>query len=339
MAIQPSQGIGAPSNEIETVEVLVPSRRALLPSNRTLAAPEFHQLGAVPPATEWFANIANPNTRRAYRTDLSEFMAFVGVFSPEELQLVTRAHVLAWRKDLERRELSGGTIRRKLAALSSLFESLSDANAVTHNPVKGVRRPRVESYEGKTPVLGDAQARHLLKLPAGEDLKAKRDRALLSLLLYHGLRREELSSLQVEDIHPRRGVPHLRVHGKGGKVRHIPLHPGTQELLTDYLEARGHAHEKSGALFRPLRNNRTGELVRTLSGDGIYKLVRGYAKKLGVAIGVHALRATAATNALEHEADIAKVQEWLGHANIATTRLYDRRKSRPEDSPTFKVRY
>ncbi|EQD53883.1 Phage integrase:Phage integrase, partial [mine drainage metagenome] len=88
-----------------------------------------------------------------------------------------------------------------------------------------------------------------------------------------------------------------------------------------------------------LRNNRTGELGRTLSGDGIYKLVRSYAKKLGVTIGAHALRATAATNALEHEADIAKVQEWLGHANIATTRLYDRRKSRPEDSPTFKVSY
>lgn len=49
--------------------------------------------------------------------------------------------------------------------------------------------------------------------------------------------------------------------------------------------------------------------------------------------------ATAATNALEHEADIAKVQEWLGHANIAATRLSDRRKGRPEDSPTFKVSY
>jgi integrase len=53
----------------------------------------------------------------------------------------------------------------------------------------------------------------------------------------------------------------------------------------------------------------------------------------------HSLRATAATNALDHEAGIAKVQEWLGHANIATTRFYDRRKTRPEDSPTFKVRY
>jgi site-specific recombinase XerC len=54
---------------------------------------------------------------------------------------------------------------------------------------------------------------------------------------------------------------------------------------------------------------------------------------------VHSLRATAATNALSHESDIAKVQEWLGHANVSTTRLYDRRKSKPEDSPTFRVKY
>jgi site-specific recombinase XerC len=55
--------------------------------------------------------------------------------------------------------------------------------------------------------------------------------------------------------------------------------------------------------------------------------------------GLCSLHATAATNALSHEADIAKVQEWLGHANVYTTRLYDRRKMRPEDSPTFRVRY
>ena len=61
----------------------------------------------------------------------------------------------------------------------------------------------------------------------------------------------------------------------------------------------------------------------------------------GEAIGVcvHSMRATAATNALSNEADIAKVQEWLGHANVSTTRLYDRRKTRPEDSPTFHVKY
>jgi hypothetical protein len=67
--------------------------------------------------------------------------------------------------------------------------------------------------------------------------------------------------------------------------------------------------------------------------------VRGYSAQLGFEIGAHVLRATAATNALDHQADIAKVQEWLGHANISTTRIYDHRRTRPEDSPTFKVAY
>jgi integrase/recombinase XerD len=58
-----------------------------------------------------------------------------------------------------------------------------------------------------------------------------------------------------------------------------------------------------------------------------------------VGVCVHSMRATAATNALSNEADIAKVQEWLGHANVSTTRLYDRRKTRPEDCPTFHVKY
>ena len=91
--------------------------------------------------------------------------------------------------------------------------------------------------------------------------------------------------------------------------------------------------------FRPVRNNRTGQLEGAITPDGIYQLVRAYSAELGFEIGAHALRATAATNALDHEADIEKVQEWLGHANIATTRIYDHRRSRPEDSPTFKVMY
>ena len=68
----------------------------------------------------------------------------------------------------------------------------------------------------------------------------------------------------------------------------------------------------------------------------MYKIVRGYAGRLGVKIGPHSFRATAATNALEHEADIARVQEWLGHADIATTRMYDKHRWRPEDSPTLR---
>ena len=88
---------------------------------------------------------------------------------------------------------------------------------------------------------------------------------------------------------------------------------------------------------------RTRAINKARATDGVYKVVRHYVEKIGIGdmqnLGAHALRATAATNALDHEADIAKVQEWLGHANIATTRLYDKRKSRPEDSPTFKVTY
>ena len=79
-----------------------------------------------------------------------------------------------------------------------------------------------------------------------------------------------------------------------------------------------------------------------MTGDGLYKMIKAYAALAEVEVEglcLHALRATAATNALEHAADIAFVQGWLGHANISTTRLYDRRQSRPEDSPTFKVNY
>lgn len=308
-----------------------------------LTAVEFQNLAHVPAEVEWFANIDNKRTRRAYQIDMRDFMSFVGIQRPEEFRIVTRAHVIAWRKSLEARALGGATIRRKLAALSSLFEYLCDKNAVTHNPVKGVKRPKVESYEGKTPALGDHQARELLNAPDSETLKGKRDRAMLSMLLYHGLRREELTTLSVKDITPRRGVLHVRVHGKGGKTRYLPLHPGTAELLTEYVEALGHGGDLASPLFRPVRNNLTGTLGEPMTTDGVYKVVKYYARKVGIGdierLGVHALRATAATNALDHEADIAKVQEWLGHANIATTRIYDRRKHRPEDSPTFKVAY
>ena len=71
-------------------------------------------------------------------------------------------------------------------------------------------------------------------------------------------------------------------------------------------------------------------------------MVKAYGAAAGVQLEglcLHALRATAATNALDQDSDIARVQEWLGHTNISTTRLYDRRRSKPEDSPTFKVSY
>ncbi len=312
----------------------------ILPTERLLTAAEFHRLADVPPEAEWFANIRNPSTRRAYQAAIGDFMRFTGIVRPEEFRTVTRAHVIAWRDQLAGRGLGSSSVRHRLAALSSLFEHLCERNAVTHNPVKGVKRPRAESGEGRTPALGDHQARQLLAAPKDDSLRSKRDRAILSTLLFHALRRDELCKLRVKDSrHVRRGVAHLPVQGKGEKTRYVPLHPGTAALIHDYLQEAGHGADETGALFRPLRNNRTGRLDSAITPDGVYKLVRTYAKGIGAEIGAHALRATAATNALDHEADIAKVQEWLGHANIATTRIYDHRRTRPEDSPTFKVAY
>jgi integrase/recombinase XerD len=310
------------------------------PQARLLTAAAFQGLTDVPPEMEWFANLGNHATRRAYETALKDFMRFTGIERPEEFRNVTRAHVIAWRDELVRRALSAMTIRHRLSALASLFDYLCEKNAVTHNPVKGVKRPVPETTEGKTPALGDHQARKLLGAPAGDNLKAKRDRAILATLLYHALRRDELCKLKVKDYaQERRGVPHLKISGKGGKTRYVPLHPAASGLIADYLEAAGHGSDEGGPLFRPLHNSRDQASDQAITPDGVYRMVREYSARLGFEIGAHSLRATAATNALDHQADIAKVQEWLGHANISTTRIYDHRKTRPEDSPTFKVSY
>ena len=305
-----------------------------------LTADEFHRLSDVPPEVEWFANLSNPSTRRAYETAVKEFMRFTGIGRPEEFRTVTRAHIIAWRDELARRGLGGSTIRHRLASLASLFEYLCDKNAVTHNPVKGVERPRTESGEGKTPALGDHQARKLLDAPQEDTIKSKRDRAILSTLLFHALRREELCKLKVRDFrHARKGVPHLKVSGKGGKTRYLPLHPGTNGLITRLPRGGRPRHRRQRRAVPSCQQQPGRQAERAITADGVYKLVRAYSAQLGFEIGAHALRATAATNALDHQADIAKVQEWLGHANIATTRIYDHRRTRPEDSPTFKVAY
>ncbi|HLP78701.1 MAG TPA: tyrosine-type recombinase/integrase, partial [Candidatus Paceibacterota bacterium] len=171
--------------------------------------------------------------------------------------------------------------------------------------------------------------------------QGKRDRAMLAVLLYHGLRATELCLLRIKDYAERRGVRMLCIHGKGGKLRYIPVHPKAVAAINDYLEESNHAASEETPLFipspersrrmKPMLRQRVRELILRYNKNGL-ELPRGTARP-------HALRATAATNALEHGADIAKVQDWLGHANPATTRLYDKRKNRPEDSPTFRVVY
>jgi integrase len=104
------------------------------------------------------------------------------------------------------------------------------------------------------------------------------DRELyLTVLFYHELRRDELCKLMVKDVHERRGVKHLRVHGKGAKLRYVPLHPASQERIEDYLTAAGHGDVPSAPVFKPIRNNRRGTTDTALTTDGVYQLIKHYA--------------------------------------------------------------
>ena len=134
--------------------------------------------------------------------------------------------------------------RRRSDASSrrSLRSSIISARS-TRSPIircAAVKRPRAETGEGKTPAIADGQARKLLDAPPEGTLKGKRDRAILAVLFFHGLRREELCKLRVKDVEQRQGVAHLRIHGKGGKIRFVPAHPagiGADFQLPGHLRA------------------------------------------------------------------------------------------------------
>ena len=130
----------------------------------TLTAAQFQGLADVPPELEWFANLPNPNTRRAYHQDIQDFRP-----SPASpARRIPRGHPRPCHRlaqELDTQQLANDTIRRKLAALSSLYAYLCERHAVLHNPVLGVKRPRSMNREGVTPALGDHQARMLLEAP------------------------------------------------------------------------------------------------------------------------------------------------------------------------------
>ena len=217
------------------------------------------------------------------------------------------------------------------------------------NPVDGVKRPTANNNEGSTPALGDAQARRLLEAPAPDTLKGVRDRAILATLLYHGIRREELCLLAAAATC--RAARASCTSASRASATRSGLFPftrwrsGSSGNIWKWRNTAGGRHVTWTSPLPARENNRTGTLDQHLDPGSIYRnIVIKYAQATGInaeAIGVcvHSMRATAATNALSNEADIAKVQEWLGHANVSTTRLYDRRKSKPEDSPTFHVKY
>ena len=159
-------------------------------------AARFYALAEVPPEREWFANVPNESTRRAYKLDLTDFMASLGLTAPK-----ISASSLGRTSSPGAKISSVGSCRRRPFGGSSrrcprLFEYLCERNAVPLNPVKVVKRPKANNNEGTTPALSDEQARKLLKAPPEDTLKGVRDRAILAILLFRGIRRAELWTLR-----------------------------------------------------------------------------------------------------------------------------------------------
>ena len=303
-------------------------------------------LAAMPPREAWFAGIESEHNRRGYLRDVGEFMSFAGLSEPVQLRDATPDRVEAWREALLARPLRPATVRRKLSALSSLFDELLDRRTVAANPVRGVERPVEEEGRHAAPVLTGEQARRLLDAPPGGTVKGLRDRAILAVMLCQGLTREELCGLGVGDLVSIDGRPCLKVAGNRGRMRIAALHPETEQRIGAYLRRAGHGRDPSEPLFRPVANNRGGgRLARALDPGSVYSnVVRHHADRAGLmreveGLCAHSLRATAAATALRKGARPEAVRDWLGHASLAATLLYYRPPASDRIDPTLRISY
>jgi len=292
------------------------------------------------------ARTKSPETARYYKTDLLQFKEYFGIKNPEQYREITAKHITQWKLALQYgpqykiadkipkdtpKLIGNGAVARKLSSVSSLFTHYCSVGAMKANPFKVISRPSVDNHIGKSKIINEAEARKLLSAPLPYTIKGKRDRAILSTFLYHGLRRAEVCSLTMSSMFVDNGVNVFLIKGKGDKIRRVPINPSTIKLINEYLNASDHPGQEDDPLFLPLKNYKDEDNnLKHITGDGIYKIIMHYALQAGIDINKfhpHSLRATAATNALNNHADIVEVQKWLGHANIQTTRIYDHRET------------
>src|SRR5947199_503209 len=243
---------------------------AVVPSSRgSLQRLSVDQLAGIPEEQVWLASRKSARTRRAYHNDVAHFMRTFNIQSPEELRKIDHRAVMAWERLMREEQGSqASTVRRRLAALSSLFAHLVKFGVVEMNPVRDVERPVVNRREGMTLAFSQTQARAILDKPDPGTLLGVRDRAMLAVGLQVGFRRAEIASLKVGDFHMNRGYDSLKVTRKGGKKGSLAIHPQVVQRIKDYLDMAGHGTDLEGPLFRPVRDNRKGlDARRSLHPD------------------------------------------------------------------------
>lgn len=279
------------------------------------------------PREAFLAGRLTEKTRRAYGQDLDAFFAFAGVTEPGA---ITVDRVTAWRNSLMDAGMRPATIARKLTSVRALCEHLVYHGYLEKNPAdpKVVRSPRVSGVS-RTQGLTYGQASRLLEAPNRKTRRGARDYAILKWLLHLGLRREELCRVTLADLGEERDMRTVRVAGKGGKDRLLPIRPTVWAATLAYLEKSGRslADERPDApLFMPTRNQRGGTLAKALTPTMIWYIVARHVKAAGIKkrITPHSLRHTAITLALDAGATIRQAQTFAGHGDPKTTVRYDR---------------
>jgi integrase/recombinase XerD len=262
----------------------------------------------------------SPRTVDAYRRDLARLAEHLGkpiaAASAEELEEYTAG--------LRAEGLSAATIARRTAAARTFFRHQQLIGARTDNPAAAVVLPRRTRTLPRT--LSPGEAERLIGAAAGVSPRALRDRALVELLYGAGLRVSEAVGLEKGGVDLDERL--VRVTGKGGKERVVPVGRQAVEALRRYL-ARGRPFLDRRHRPELFLNARGGPLTRS----GAFVVLRRLAAAAGLEpdrVHPHLLRHSFATHLLEGGADLRSVQEMLGHADLATTELYthvsDRRR-------------
>jgi integrase/recombinase XerD len=309
----------------------------------------------------WVNRCTSPHTRRAYREDVMAFAAFAGICWPQNAELILKTSVFdvqAFRDNLIKRGAAPKTLNRRISSLSGFYKYLGAAAAEMRIPVtipnpahtQFIPRAAHDPVE-ETRALSAARARQLMALPSGDSVVAARDRAILKLFLYSGIRLFTGCQLKVEDFHKDGTEATLRLQEKRDKRRVIGLHHLAADAIAGYIDK---AHLNSGPLIRPRKDSRTDILAdRPIHPTTMYLVIQSYIEQLpGGAIEQwtldggsakrclytpHSLRATTATLLLEAGVDIRKVQELLGHRHITTTQIYDKRRRSIAESASHEV--
>jgi len=255
-------------------------------------------------------------TRRAYGVDLAQL---AGWASSRDLdpRAVTYRDLRLFAGVVSERGAMKSTVARKLAAIRTFYRQLVERGELEANPAELVASPKKDAYLPK--VLKPEEVADLLDRIPGSTPLDLRDRALLELAYAAGLRAEELVNLDVGSLDP--DAEEVRVEGKGGRTRVVPVGEHAWRALDRYLErGRGAlACGESDALFL----SKSG---RRLSTSDVRRRLRLQTRRAGVS--PHTLRHSFATHLLEGGADLRTIQELLGHSSISTTQTYTRVESK-----------